>query len=197
MRTVPANDHFRRIHWTFIVFYQEAPLHSTAAKGNSTNRSRTTSQARTNPGNPTQPITTSVNRPTEPALAPFTPHRFLPTLGRQTVPLCKKLAADNFRSLGPPGGARLSNRMDQDPTPGSPSNYFSNIQGDLSANECRSGEPPSKTGSNGGTSMPGPIYQSSFSSREKGWVLPAGSQLETIEFLNLFERNISRWKVPV
>ena len=36
-----------------------------------------------------------------------------------------------------------------------------------------------------------------FSSREKGWVLPAGSQLETIEFLNLFERNISRWKVPV
>ena len=31
--------------------------------------------------------------------------------------------------------------------------------------------------------MPGPVYQSSFSGREKGWVLPAGSQPETIKWL--------------
>ena len=48
--------------------------------------------------------------------------------------------------------------MDQDTTSGRHSNYFGDIQGDLSANGGRSREPSSKIGSSGGTSMQGPVH---------------------------------------
>ena len=181
MAKTPVNEHLRRTHPTFVVFCQKAPLHSTAAKGSSANRSRTIMRPRISPRSPEQSVTSHVNSPTESTPALLTPGRHILTSGRKTVSLCAKLATNNFRILGPSSSTGISDRMDQVSISSVSSNYLRDIQGGLPAGGGRSREPSPKTGSGGGFPAQGPVYQSSLFGKEEGCIIPPGNQPKATE----------------